>query len=133
MKGEKFTLQRSHPSIKTCLLESLASFFSTRIQYEILQRFLLSFTDDEDGRSQVLASLLEKIHVFFPGDIGCFCIYFFNHLVLKPGEAIFLGANEPHAYISGGWLRFRKLVKNYPSHLPVYFVCRLHRMYGNIR
>lgn len=37
----------------------------------------------------------------YPLDTGCFASYFFNVLVLKPGEAMFLGPNEPHAYMSG--------------------------------
>ena len=38
----------------------------------------------------------------FPGDIGVFCAFMLNHMTLKPGEAIFLAAGEPHAYVSGG-------------------------------
>ncbi|KAF8782347.1 Mannose-6-phosphate isomerase like protein [Argiope bruennichi] len=52
--------------------------------------------------------LCESIHDLFlrtydqyPGDIGCFCLFFLNYLKLKPGEAIFLAANVPHAYLSG--------------------------------
>ncbi|KAG7324149.1 hypothetical protein KOW79_012165 [Hemibagrus wyckioides] len=45
--------------------------------------------------------LLLRLHSQYPGDIGCFSIYFLNHIVLHPGEAMFLGANEPHAYLSG--------------------------------
>ena len=37
----------------------------------------------------------------FPGDIGVFAPFLLNFLRLKPGEAIFLAANEPHAYVSG--------------------------------
>lgn len=48
------------------------------------------------------ANLFERLHSDFPGDVGCFGIYIFNHVVLQPGEAIYLGANEPHAYLSGG-------------------------------
>ncbi|XP_066523841.1 mannose-6-phosphate isomerase isoform X2 [Hoplias malabaricus] len=45
--------------------------------------------------------LLLRLHSQYPGDIGCFSIYFLNRILLKPGEAMFLGANEPHAYLSG--------------------------------
>ena len=48
------------------------------------------------------ADLLLHLHSFFPGDIGCFAVYFLNFLTLSPGEALFLAPNEPHAYISGG-------------------------------
>ncbi|XP_016316627.1 mannose-6-phosphate isomerase-like [Sinocyclocheilus anshuiensis] len=46
--------------------------------------------------------LLLRLHSQYPGDIGCFSIYFLNRIMLQPGEAMFLGANEPHAYLSGG-------------------------------
>ncbi|KAJ4707088.1 Mannose-6-phosphate isomerase [Melia azedarach] len=37
----------------------------------------------------------------YPADIGVISAFFFNYIKLKPGEALYLGANEPHAYISG--------------------------------
>jgi mannose-6-phosphate isomerase len=37
----------------------------------------------------------------FPGDVGVFSPYLLNVVTLAPGEAIFLAANEPHAYLSG--------------------------------
>lgn len=46
-------------------------------------------------------NLLERLYSDYPGDVGCFGIYFFNYLTLQPGEAMYLGANEPHAYLSG--------------------------------
>lgn len=38
----------------------------------------------------------------FPGDVGVFCTFVLNIVHLKPGEAVFLKANEPHAYLDGG-------------------------------
>jgi small subunit ribosomal protein S1 len=37
----------------------------------------------------------------FPGDAGALSAYFLNAVHLRPGEAIFLDANEPHAYLKG--------------------------------
>jgi len=37
----------------------------------------------------------------YPGDVGIFCVFVLNLLRLKPGEAVALGANEPHAYLKG--------------------------------
>lgn len=45
--------------------------------------------------------LFQRLWYDYPGDVGCFVIYFLNHLILKPGEAMFLGPNLPHAYLSG--------------------------------
>lgn len=36
-----------------------------------------------------------------PEDPGIFAIYLLNYLNLKAGEAIYLGPNEPHAYLKG--------------------------------
>lgn len=49
-----------------------------------------------------VAQLVLKLNEQFPGDIGIFCPFLLNYVQLDPGQAIFLGAGEPHAYISGG-------------------------------
>ncbi|XP_043925956.1 mannose-6-phosphate isomerase isoform X2 [Protopterus annectens] len=54
-----------------------------------------------EDTQQSNGDLLLRLHSQFPGDIGCFSIYFLNFIKLKPGEAMFLGANEPHAYLNG--------------------------------
>ncbi|KAG0005521.1 Mannose-6-phosphate isomerase [Entomortierella chlamydospora] len=48
-----------------------------------------------------IEELLLRTHAQFPGDVGLFSMFFLNYVVLKPGQAIFLAANEPHAYLSG--------------------------------
>ena len=55
-----------------------------------------------------LADLVIRLHNQFPGDIGVFCSFVLNYVELEKGEAIFLGAGEPHAYVSGGGRRGRK-------------------------
>ncbi|MFB6817117.1 mannose-6-phosphate isomerase, class I [Streptomyces sp. NPDC056347] len=37
----------------------------------------------------------------FPGDPGVLAAMLLNHVELQPGEALFLGAGVPHAYLSG--------------------------------
>jgi mannose-6-phosphate isomerase len=37
----------------------------------------------------------------FKDDIGVFCPYILNYITMQPGDAVYLGANEPHAYLSG--------------------------------
>jgi len=48
-----------------------------------------------------LDKLLLKLAKQFPGDSGIFAPIMFNYLKLKIGDAFFIGANEPHAYIQG--------------------------------
>ena len=45
--------------------------------------------------------LVMRLHQQYPHDVGVLSVFFLNLLKLKPGEAIYLPANEPHAYISG--------------------------------
>jgi mannose-6-phosphate isomerase len=54
------------------------------------------------GEKQDVADLVVTLDEQFPGDIGVFCAFLLNYVKLQPGEAIFLGAGEPHAYVSGG-------------------------------
>lgn len=38
---------------------------------------------------------------YYPGDVGCFAAYLLNHIRISPGQAFFMAANEPHAYLNG--------------------------------
>ena len=55
---------------------------------------------EEDKRSDLEKTIL-TIHESYPGDVGVICPYLLNHFTLNAGEAVFLGANEPHAYLFG--------------------------------
>ena len=48
-----------------------------------------------------LDELFLQLYQQYPGDVGCFVIYFLNFVHLAPGDAMFLGPNVPHAYLSG--------------------------------
>ncbi|KAI5477143.1 hypothetical protein MNV49_006799 [Pseudohyphozyma bogoriensis] len=45
--------------------------------------------------------LVRTLNQDFEGDVGIFCTYVLNIVHLKPGEAVFLKADEPHAYLDG--------------------------------
>jgi mannose-6-phosphate isomerase len=69
-------------------------------QLELLvQRYQSSTSSSPEGS---IEELVLRLNSQFPGDIGIFCAFMLNHVALQPGEAIFLGAGEPHAYVSGG-------------------------------
>ncbi|KAJ5793870.1 Mannose-6-phosphate isomerase [Penicillium paradoxum] len=48
-----------------------------------------------------LAALAKRLNGQFPNDIGLFVFFFLNFVKLQPGEAMFLKADDIHAYISG--------------------------------
>lgn len=61
--------------------------------------------DRMDPSLPVLAranNLALRLSQQYPGDRGIFCAYLLNEVFLQPGEAIFLEAGLPHAYVSGG-------------------------------
>lgn len=45
--------------------------------------------------------LVLRLEMQYPSDVGVIAAFFLNLVKLNPGEALFLGANEPHAYLSG--------------------------------
>jgi len=58
-------------------------------------------TKEEEATMTDLDKLILKLARQFPGDAGIFAPIIFNYMRLKKGEAFFIGANEPHAYIRG--------------------------------
>ena len=49
-----------------------------------------------------LAALVIRCNSQFEGDIGLFVLFFLNYVKLEIGEAMFLKADDIHAYLSGG-------------------------------
>lgn len=60
---------------------------------------LLAFCHEH--KDQLLFALLIDLSEQYPGDIGLFVPLMLNVLTLQPGEAMFLSACTPHAYIKG--------------------------------
>lgn len=47
------------------------------------------------------AAIVRRLNGQFPNDIGLFVFFFLNFVTMEPGEAMFLKADDIHAYISG--------------------------------
>lgn len=62
---------------------------------------LLERVQGAEGIEKEEKELIETLNKDFPGDVGIFCTFVLNIVRLKPGEAVFLKANEPHAYLDG--------------------------------
>jgi len=45
--------------------------------------------------------LVLQLEKQYPADIGVISAFFLNYVKLNSGEALYLGANEPHAYLYG--------------------------------
>eukprot|EP00250_Pteridium_aquilinum_P009244 c18537_g1_i1 orf=194-1561(-) len=69
---------------------------------DALCKITLRFLGEKQER--VLTSkeqLVLRLADQYPGDVGVLSAFFLNHVCLGPGEALYLDANEPHAYIAG--------------------------------
>jgi mannose-6-phosphate isomerase class I len=67
---------------------------------ELVQRY--KSNQDIAESEQGLVDLAIMLDEQYPGDVGVLCVFLLNVVELKKGEAAFLGADMPHAYISGG-------------------------------
>ncbi|XP_018414423.1 PREDICTED: mannose-6-phosphate isomerase [Nanorana parkeri] len=83
----------------TCMMQRSKEEYAEQLKL-LVQRVTQQVQGGEDV-SYCIGVLLLTLNSQFPGDIGCFAIYFLNVITLQPGEAMFLGANEPHAYLEG--------------------------------
>ncbi|CAL8468083.1 g7622 [Coccomyxa elongata] len=46
-------------------------------------------------------NLVLRLNEQYPLDVGVLSAFFLNYVTLKPGQAIYLAANVPHAYVTG--------------------------------
>ncbi|KAJ1818182.1 Mannose-6-phosphate isomerase, partial [Coemansia sp. RSA 2599] len=46
-------------------------------------------------------ALVRRLNAEYPDDVGVFCVFMLNVLSLQPGDAFYMGPNDPHAYVSG--------------------------------
>ena len=67
--------------------------------------------EKEEKRKEVGRAVL-RANKEFPNDVGLFCFYLLNYVKLKRGEGLFMGANEPHAYLQGNCLEVQACSDN---------------------
>lgn len=85
---------------------------------------------NSDSNNKLLAEVFAHCNHYFPNDIGVLSIFFLNIVQMKPGEAIFLAANEPHAYLSGDCVEcmacsdnvIRAGIKNFDFFFDIYLI-----------
>jgi mannose-6-phosphate isomerase len=74
---------------------------------------------------------MRQLYTDYPNDRGVICPLILNHLQIQPGEAFFMGPNEPHAYISGDCIECMALSDNTvragltPKHRDVKTLCEM--------
>lgn len=70
------------------------------------EKFAGGGSGPNDGKE--LGEIIVRLNDQFKGDIGLFVFFFLNYVKLEPGEAMFLKADDIHAYISGGNISFAR-------------------------
>lgn len=69
---------------------------------EVLSKLISRLNMERKARSLTSKEeLVLQLEKQYPDDIGVIAAFLFNHVKLNPGEALYLGANELHAYLYG--------------------------------
>lgn len=70
-----------------------------------------------------LGDLVIRLNGQFEGDVGLFVLFFLNYVKLEVGEAMFLKADDIHAYLSGGTLFYVRLTSIRLTNAPEIIEC----------
>lgn len=73
------------------------SFHSAFSQGMILKIYIFKQIRTLTPKEQLVLRLEKQ----YPDDVGVLSAFFFNYIKLAPVEALYLDANEPHAYLYG--------------------------------
>jgi mannose-6-phosphate isomerase len=101
VKANKKALQSAFTKVMNIDKETLASASKELIKAAESEgsEFAGSGGPSNDGKE--LADLVVRLNSQFPEDIGLFVQFFLNYVKLEIGEAMFLKADDIHAYLSG--------------------------------
>lgn len=69
---------------------------------DVLSKVISRLLDENQRRSLTpKEQLVLRLADQYPSDVGVLSAFLFNYICLAPGEALYLDANEPHAYLAG--------------------------------
>nr|XP_043630281.1 mannose-6-phosphate isomerase 1-like [Erigeron canadensis] len=76
------------------------------VNREVISEALFKLVDrlSIEKETRLLTSkeeLVLKLEKQYPNDVGVFAALLLNQVKLEPGDALYIGANEPHAYLKG--------------------------------
>jgi mannose-6-phosphate isomerase len=127
-EAQKFALKEVFEKLMTASEEQVKSTLSSLVQ---------RYTSEPAGTSSAEKSLIPlvlELNEQYPEDVGVLCCFVLNVVELEVGKSVFLGADEPHAYISGGESSSdREWWFGADERLTDIRVNRYRRMYGHFR
>ncbi|EAZ08978.1 hypothetical protein OsI_31243 [Oryza sativa Indica Group] len=89
----KSTLQSAFANLMLASKDMVSEALSKLISRLNIESKIRTLTDKEE--------LVLSLERQYQEDVGVLAALFFNYVKLSPGEALHIGANEPHAYLSG--------------------------------
>lgn len=97
----KNVLRKAFAAVMSASTDALASATDKLVSAASSQGASFAGNGVSSTSGSVLAELVTRLHGEFGPDYGLFVLFFLNYVVLKPGEALFLRADDIHAYLSG--------------------------------
>lgn len=89
-EGRRAAIRAVFSSLMSASEETVASALDTTVK-------AVKVSSERSGADDLFLRLVS----YYEGDVGCFAAYLLNHVRISPGEAFFMAANEPHAYLKG--------------------------------
>ncbi|KAL7090305.1 hypothetical protein ACP275_12G032500 [Erythranthe tilingii] len=96
-KEGEMKLKEVLQSLFTKLMSASKAVIS-EVVFKLITRLNIKHEARQLTEKEELVLRLEKQ---YPGDVGVIASFLLNYVKLKSGEALYIGANEPHAYIHG--------------------------------
>ncbi|XP_074308304.1 mannose-6-phosphate isomerase 1-like [Silene latifolia] len=95
------TPQDGEENVKAALRQLFTQIMSasSHVIAEVLSQLISRLRKKENLTSE--EKLVLRLEEQYPGDVGVLAAFLMNFVTLNPGEALCLGANELHAYVSG--------------------------------
>ncbi|KAK5170189.1 Mannose-6-phosphate isomerase [Saxophila tyrrhenica] len=102
MESNKKALQTAFTALMESKSEDIERLAPKLIQQAKDEGSTFAGSGGPSNSGQELADLMQRLNGQFPSDIGLFVTFFLNYVKLEVGEAMFLKADDIHAYLSGG-------------------------------
>lgn len=101
VQANKKALQTAFTKVMNTSKEDLSSASKELLEAAKSEGAKFAGEGGPSNTGQELADLVQRLNSQFPGDIGLFILFFLNYVKLSIGEAMFLKADDIHAYLSG--------------------------------
>ncbi|KAK5171591.1 Mannose-6-phosphate isomerase [Oleoguttula sp. CCFEE 6159] len=101
MEKNKKALQEAFSSLMNADKDDIASAAKELIKSAKSEGEKFAGGGGPSNNGQELADLMVRLDSQFPQDLGLFVSFFLNYVKLEIGEAMFLKADDIHAYLSG--------------------------------